>query len=141
MIPFYILLFVTSCFGLIPLDSRDVINTPDMKWTGADFSWPDSTTRALLKNSGKFVTKNNIATRAAISGDTFFFAFPRYKKGDFILNLPMSFLTNFLNSKAFPRHLSRQNWSVALAAWLSNHSHAGRCRKNQNVQHCSRQLI
>jgi hypothetical protein len=34
-----------------------------------------------LKNSGKFIPKNNIATRAQISRDQVFFAMPRYRKG------------------------------------------------------------
>lgn len=67
-------------YGIISTDHRSV-STPDMRWTGADFVWPCSTTKALLKNSGKFIGKNNIATRGAISRDTFFFALPRYKKG------------------------------------------------------------
>lgn len=75
--------YICSCFGgygIIPTDNRG-LSFPDMKWTGADFTWPCSTTKALLKNSGKYVAKNNIATRAAISRDTFIFALPRYKKG------------------------------------------------------------
>lgn len=72
-------LCIHSCFGgygIIPTDNRG-ISTPDMKWTGADFTWPCGTTKALLKNSGKYITKNNIATRGAISRDTFFFALVR----------------------------------------------------------------
>ncbi|CAO1387602.1 unnamed protein product [Diamesa tonsa] len=52
-----------------------------MRWTGADFTWPCSTTRALFKGSGKYINKNNIATRAAIYRDTFFVVFPRFKTG------------------------------------------------------------
>lgn len=67
-------------YGVIPTDNRGFSN-PDMTWIGADFTWPCSTTKALLKNSGKFIHKNNIATRGQIYRDTFFFALPRYKKG------------------------------------------------------------
>lgn len=67
-------------YGIIPTDNRGV-SQPDMRWTGADFTWPCATTKALLKSSGKFVTKNNIATRGQIYRDNFFFALPRYKKG------------------------------------------------------------
>lgn len=71
-------------YGLVPLDlkgSSSQPQKPDMKWVGADFHWPCSTTRALFKSSGKYLNKNNIATRAQIYRDNFFFALPRYKSG------------------------------------------------------------
>lgn len=77
------LVFLTQSsegYGTFPSDSR-AVSTPDMRWSGADFTWPCSTTKALLKNSGKFINKNNIATRGALRGDTYFFAFPRYRPG------------------------------------------------------------
>jgi hypothetical protein len=67
-------------YGILPTDNKNLI-TPDLKWSGADFTWPCSTTKALLKNSGKFIVKNNIATRAQIHRDQVFFALPRYRKG------------------------------------------------------------
>lgn len=67
-------------YGVLPADTKHLI-TPDLKWSGADFTWPCSTTKALLKNSGKFIPKNNIATRAQINRDTVFFTMPRYRKG------------------------------------------------------------
>lgn len=67
-------------FGIIQADDSRV-NKPDLKWSGADFVWPCSTTKALLKNSGKLITKNNIATRGQIYRDNIFLALPRYKKG------------------------------------------------------------
>lgn len=67
-------------YGIIPTDNRGVSH-PYIQWTGIDFVFPCSTTKALLKSSGKFITKNNIATRAQIYRDTTFFALPRYKKG------------------------------------------------------------
>jgi hypothetical protein len=67
-------------YGVLPTDNR-ISATPDLKWSGADFSWPCSTTKALLKSSGKFTPKANIATRAQIFRDTAFFALPRYRKG------------------------------------------------------------
>ncbi|CRK95112.1 CLUMA_CG008590, isoform A, partial [Clunio marinus] len=54
---------------------------PDMKWSGGEFLWGCSTTKALLKNSGKYINKNNIATRGQIYRDSVFFALPRYRKG------------------------------------------------------------
>lgn len=67
-------------YSIIPTDGKGQ-SQPDMRWTGAEFTFPCSTTKALLKSSGKFVNKNNIATRGQIYRDTFFFALPRYKKG------------------------------------------------------------
>lgn len=67
-------------YGIIQTDdSRN--HKPDLKWSGADFVWPCATTKALLKNSGKLITKNNIATRGQIYRDNIFLALPRYKKG------------------------------------------------------------
>lgn len=67
-------------YGIIPTDNRGV-SQPYLQWTGVDFTFPCSTTKALLKNSGKYVPKSNIATRGQIYRDTIFFALPRYKKG------------------------------------------------------------
>lgn len=67
-------------YGKLYTDNKGV-SVPDMKWTGAEFTWPCSTTKALLKSSGKFINKNNIATRGQIYRDNVFFALPRYKKG------------------------------------------------------------
>ncbi|XP_070507846.1 protein yellow [Chironomus tepperi] len=67
--------------SLLTPEARQLLSTPDIKWSGAEFSWPCGTTKALLKNSGKFIPKNIIATRAQISRDNVFFAMPRYRKG------------------------------------------------------------
>lgn len=67
-------------YGVLPTDNK-ISATPDLKWNGADFSWPCPTTRALLKSSGKYIPKSNIATRAQIFRDVAFFAMPRYRKG------------------------------------------------------------
>lgn len=93
MLPFHLQtaigLLITICihfsnaqhgYGIIPTDNKG-FSQPDMRWTGAEYSFPCSTTKALLKNSGKYVNKNNIATRGQIYRDQFFFALPRYRKG------------------------------------------------------------
>lgn len=67
-------------YGSLTTDNKGY-SVPDMRWTGADFTWPCSTTRALFKGSGKYINKNNIATRAQIYRDTFFVVFPRFKTG------------------------------------------------------------
>lgn len=75
-----ILLNALNGHGILSMDNYSS-KGPDMKWTGVDFTWPCSTTKALLKSSGKYIQKNNIATRGQIYRDTLFFALPRYKKG------------------------------------------------------------
>lgn len=55
--------------------------TPCLEWTGASFDWPCSSTKSLYKSSGKYISKNVIATRAQIVGDDVFVALPRYKSG------------------------------------------------------------
>lgn len=50
-------------------------------WTGASFDWPCPSTKALYKSSGKYVSRNIIATRAQIARDSVFLALPRYKAG------------------------------------------------------------
>lgn len=67
-------------YGVLPTDNKNSA-TPDLRWNGADFTWPCSTTKALLKSSGKYIPKSNIATRAQIQRDNVFFALPRYRKG------------------------------------------------------------
>lgn len=70
-------------YGILSTDpaSKALSNTPDLRWTGVEYRWPDAATKALLKNSGKYIPKNNIATRGQIYRDTVFFALPRYRKG------------------------------------------------------------
>ncbi|KAK9888286.1 hypothetical protein WA026_000547 [Henosepilachna vigintioctopunctata] len=52
-----------------------------LEWTGGSFEWPNLSTKALYKSSGRFIGKNNIATRAQIYKDDVIVAFPRYKPG------------------------------------------------------------
>lgn len=50
-----------------------------LKWTGGNFEWPCSTTRNMFKSSGKYVSKNVIATRVALFENKAIVALPRYK--------------------------------------------------------------
>lgn len=67
--------------AIFSTDPAALLSTPDIKWNGAEFSFPAGATKALLKNSGKYIPKNIIATRAQISRDNVFFAMPRFRKG------------------------------------------------------------
>lgn len=54
---------------------------PCLQWTGGSFNWPCPSTKSLYKSSGKYISKNVIATRAQIIRDEVFLALPRYKCG------------------------------------------------------------
>lgn len=49
-------------------------------WTGGSFEWPCPATKNMFKNSGRYISKNVLATRAAIYKDDAFLALPRYEK-------------------------------------------------------------
>lgn len=50
-------------------------------WSGGPFDWPCSATKSIFKNSGRYISKNVLATRAAIYKDDAILALPRYKPG------------------------------------------------------------
>lgn len=52
-----------------------------LQWTGASFKWPCESTKAIFKSSGKYVSKNAIATRSQIYKDEVFLAIPRLRSG------------------------------------------------------------
>ena len=49
-----------------------------VKWTGGSFEWPCTTTRNMFKSSGKYISKNVIATRVAMFENKAIVALPRY---------------------------------------------------------------
>lgn len=49
-------------------------------WTGGSFEWPCPATKNMFKNSGRYISKNVLATRAAIYKDDAILALPRYEK-------------------------------------------------------------
>lgn len=74
--------------AIFPRDAPSCPNSPpntspahSLSWTGATFSWPCPSTKALYKSSGKYISKHIIATRAQIARDSVFLALPRYKSG------------------------------------------------------------
>uniref|UniRef100_A0A348G6A5 Royal jelly protein n=1 Tax=Odontomachus monticola TaxID=613454 RepID=A0A348G6A5_ODOMO len=50
-------------------------------WTGGPFEWPCPTTKSMFKNSGRYISKNVLATRAVIYKDDAILALPRFKVG------------------------------------------------------------
>ncbi|XP_076248659.1 L-dopachrome tautomerase yellow-g2 [Calliopsis andreniformis] len=53
----------------------------NVEWTGGPFEWPCPITKSMFKNSGRYIPKNVIASRAAIYDDNAIVALPRYKAG------------------------------------------------------------
>lgn len=49
-----------------------------LTWTGAEYQFECDTVDALLRDSGQYVPRNNIALRAQISGDDLYLAYPRW---------------------------------------------------------------
>nr|XP_031828179.1 uncharacterized protein LOC116425102 isoform X1 [Nomia melanderi] len=58
-----------------------VAPSASIKWTGGSFEWPCPTTKSMFKNNGKYISKNVIATRAAIYNNDAIVALPRFKAG------------------------------------------------------------
>ncbi|XP_054013478.1 protein yellow [Hylaeus anthracinus] len=59
----------------------ETTNPSNVKWTGGSFEWPCSATKNMFKSSGRYISKNVIATRAAIYNDDAIVALPRYRPG------------------------------------------------------------
>lgn len=49
-------------------------------WTGGSFEWPCPATKNMFRTSGRYISKNVLATRAAIYKDDAVLALPRYEK-------------------------------------------------------------
>ncbi|KAK2586170.1 hypothetical protein KPH14_001437 [Odynerus spinipes] len=56
-------------------------DSKNIQWTGGSFEWPCAATKSMFKNSGRYISKNVIATRAAIYKDDAILALPRFKPG------------------------------------------------------------
>ncbi|PSN37918.1 hypothetical protein C0J52_12245 [Blattella germanica] len=52
-----------------------------LTWSGGAIDWPCQSTKSIFKNSGKFIPKNVIATRAQIYKDDAIVALPRFRPG------------------------------------------------------------
>lgn len=86
---FVVALLIGSCccivptqYGTVPIKHpEEKPNEPCVEWTGGSFEWPCAQTKSLYKSSGKYISKNVIATRAQIVGNNVYVALPRYKSG------------------------------------------------------------
>lgn len=68
-------------YGLWTPDKACADPSSVVQWTGGQFEFPCASTKSLFKSSGKYISKNVIATRAQIIRDTIYLALPRYRKG------------------------------------------------------------
>lgn len=74
--------FEPTQFGTVPINhAEEKASEPCSEWIGGSFEWPCAQTKSLYKSSGKYISKNVIATRAQIIDDTVYMALPRYKSG------------------------------------------------------------
>lgn len=69
-------------YGAVPLNNHEETpNAPCLEWTGGVFEWPCPSTKSIFKSSGKYNSKNIIATRAQIVKDDVYLALPRLREG------------------------------------------------------------
>lgn len=94
--------------------------SPSLQWTGASFAWPCPSTKALYRNSNKYISKNIIATRAQISGDDIYLALPRLKAGN-----PATLVKTYLKEG------SCHTTFVPFPCWTEQEE--GNCQALQNV--------
>lgn len=72
-------LAVTLIVAVAVAGGHDILKCDrNIIWTGGSFEWPCPTTKSLFKNSGRYISKNVLATRTAIYKDDAFLALPRY---------------------------------------------------------------
>lgn len=71
-----ILVAVLAILGAEAENSCELI-----EWTGGQFDWPNAATKSIYKSSGRYISKNIIATRGQIYKDEIYLALPRYKPG------------------------------------------------------------
>lgn len=65
-----------------------------VEWTGGNIEWPCDSTKSIYVSSGRYISKNIIATRGQIYKDNAILALPRYKPG-----VPVTLATVSLNQK------------------------------------------
>ncbi|XP_071635272.1 dopaminechrome tautomerase-like [Temnothorax longispinosus] len=63
------------------VENKKCDGTDIVQWTGGSFEWPCAATKSMFYNNGRFISKNVLATRVAISKDDAILALPRYKSG------------------------------------------------------------
>lgn len=67
-------ILIGSCYAVVPTyygnvpvkHAEEKPTEPCVEWTGGSFEWPCAQTKSLYKSSGKYISKNVIATRAQI---------------------------------------------------------------------------
>lgn len=77
------ILCLSSVFiaGTAAFCSKNLIPDLSFKLTGTDLAFPCESTRNIYKTTGRYVSKNIIATRMQVYKDDAYIALPRYKHG------------------------------------------------------------
>jgi hypothetical protein len=104
---------MTSSFDIIK-------DTRPLTWTGGSFDWPDEYTKSIFKSSGRYISKNVIATRAQIYRDDAIVALPRFRPG-----VPITLAKTSLKDKNF------QSTFSAFPCW--SFQEEGNCQALQSV--------
>lgn len=73
-VTFIVAVALVGAHDVQPKEERNIV------WTGGAFEWPCSLTKNFLKKNGRYISKNVIATRAAIYKDDAILALPRYER-------------------------------------------------------------
>jgi hypothetical protein len=73
--------FVVAVVVLVGAEETEKKCDPNVQWTGGSFEWPCPATKSMFKNSGRYISKNVLATRVAIYKDDAILALPRFKSG------------------------------------------------------------
>lgn len=63
--------------GIACLTDAQYHDTKAFEWVGGSFDWPCETTKNMYKSTGRYISKNVIATRAAIYKDEAIVTLPR----------------------------------------------------------------
>lgn len=79
-----VVVFAVAEEEIIVVEEDVPVRSANIKWTGGPLVWPCPTTKSMFTNSGRYTSKNMIATRAAIYKDDAIVALPRYENNLFL---------------------------------------------------------
>ncbi|VEN57371.1 unnamed protein product [Callosobruchus maculatus] len=67
--------------GLLYVKAQQQNTCELIEWTGGHYVWPNEATKNIYRSSGRYISRNVIATRAQVYRDEVYLALPRYKAG------------------------------------------------------------
>lgn len=77
----YIVLCLTTVTNIVPPSNGKPVVPKPLILSGLSLNWPCQSTKNIYETSGRYITRNVIATRAQIYEDQAILALPRYKPG------------------------------------------------------------